>query len=464
MTMNVLDQTIVNVALPVIQRDLHFTQAGLAWVIDAYLITFGGFLLLAGRLGDLIGRKKTFLAGVAMFTVSSAFAGLATTQAMLIGARFAQGAGAAFSASVVLAIIVGEFPDPVERGKATNAYIVVSVGGGSLGLLLGGLLTQVLNWHWIFIVNLPIGVATFIAGVLLIDENEGLGVHAGLDLGGAVLSTGGIMLAIYAIINSASHGWTSPRTLTCGAAAMVMLAGFFLLESRIKAPLMPLRILRSKGLLSTILARGLLAVGMYGTFFLAVLFIEHIVGYNAILTGFAFLPQTLAIAIVTLGPTPWLVKRLRPKPTAFIGFCIAFVGMVLLAISTSGTAYWPALCLGLLCVGAGGAMTFAPLLMIGVAGIPPIDAGLGSGLVNVTQQIWAAVAIAVLGVVSSNQTESLLAHGSSLDHALAGGYRLGFIVGAVSVAFGALVCALVVRTPAHMEPADLAPVVESVEI
>jgi MFS family permease len=247
MLMNSLDQTIVNVALPTIQRDLHFTQASLAWIIDAYLITFAGALLLAGRLGDLVGRKKVFLVGVALFTLSSAACGAADTQALLIGARFAKGLGAALSSSVILAIIVADFPVPAERAKAMSSYIIVAVGGGSLGLLVGGYVTQVLSWHWIFFINLPIGIATFVLGAALIDDNDGLGIRAGLDVGGAVLSTAGLMLAVYAIVSSTQYGWHSAHTLWLGGAAVVVLAAFVVLESRLATPMMPLGVLRAPG-------------------------------------------------------------------------------------------------------------------------------------------------------------------------------------------------------------------------
>ena len=240
MLMNTLDQTIVNVALPTIQRDLHFTQASLAWVIDAYLITFAGALLLAGRLGDLIGRKRVFLVGVALFTLASAACGAADTQALLIGARFAQGLGAALSSSVILAIIVADFPVPAERAKAMSSYILVAIGGGSLGLLVGGYVTQALSWHWIFFINLPIGIVTFVLGMFLLDENAGIGIRAGLDVGGALLSTGGMMLAVYAIVTSSQYGWRSSHTLGFAAGAFVVLGAFVLLESRLRHPMMPL--------------------------------------------------------------------------------------------------------------------------------------------------------------------------------------------------------------------------------
>ena len=464
--MNVLDQTIVNVALPTIQRSLHFSPVSLAWVVDGYLITFGGLLLLAGRLGDLVGRKKTFLVGVSVFTVSSALCGLATSQAMLIAARFAQGAGAAFSASVVLAIIVGEFPDPAERIRAMNAYVLVTVAGGSLGLLLGGVLTQALSWHWIFMINVPLGVATFIAGSLLLDESEGLGIHAGLDIAGAVLSTGGLMLAIYAVVTSTQYGWLSRHTLSLGLAAVVLLGSFFFLETRLANPLMPIRVLRSRGLGSSCLVRALMVVGMFGTFYLGALFLQHLLGYGPLATGLAFLPQTLTVAVMSLGPSARLIKIFHPKPTALLGFSSIFSGLVLFALVTPHTAYFPQVFFALLLIGMGGAMAFTPLLTIGVSNIPAADAGLGSGLINVSQQVSAAVAVAVLSVVAANRTHALLATGHSATHALAGGYRLGFVVGAGCAAVGAVVCAVLVPSPSRAQTAlvDLAPVVEAVDI
>lgn len=468
MTMNILDQTIVNVALPTIQRSLHFSQANLAWVIDAYLITFGGLLLLAGRLGDLVGRKKTFLGGVVLFTVSSALCGLSSSQGLLIGARFAQGAGAAFSASVVLAIIVQEFPDPAERTRAMSTYILVAVGGGSLGLLLGGILTQILSWHWIFFINVPIGIATVVAGASMLDENEGLGIRAGLDIGGALLSTGGLMLAIYTVVTSTTYGWSSVHTLSYGAAALTVLAAFFVLESRLATPMMPLHVLRSPGLASSSLARGCMVIGMYGTFFLGALFLQHIHGFGAMATGLAFLPQTATVAVMSLGPTARLVKVLQPKPTALLGFGVLGIGLVLFAMASPLTPYFPQLFFSLLLIGLGAALVFTPLLTIALARIPPADAGLGSGIVNVSQQVSAAAAVAVLGVVSSNRTASLLASGASTVHALAAGYRLGFVVGIGGVVAGTLVCLLAVRDRTVPRPEasteDLASVVESVEI
>jgi EmrB/QacA subfamily drug resistance transporter len=442
-----LDQTIVNVALPTIQRDLHFTQASLAWVIDAYLITFAGALLLAGRLGDLIGRKKVFLVSVALFTLASAACGAADTQALLIGARFAQGLGAALSSSVILAIIVADFPVPAERAKAMSSYIIVAVGGGSLGLLVGGYVTQALNWHWIFFINLPIGIATFVVGMALIDENAGLGIRAGLDVGGALLSTGGMMVAVYAIVSSSQYGWRSSHTLGFGAGAVVVLAAFVLLESRLNHPMMPLGVMRSPGLLTSSLVRGLMVVGMYSTFFIGVLYLQHVLGFDPIVTGLAFLPQTLIVAVMSAGLTARLMRKLGPKTMALGGLAVVAVGLVLFVESGPHTAYFPQIFAAVLLIGFGAATAFTPLLTIAVAGVPAKHAGIGSGIVNVTQQVAAVLSVAILGAVSTSHTASLLASGRSAVAALDGGYRLAFVVALISVLVAIVVGSFILRRP-----------------
>ena len=279
--MIVLDVTIVNVALPSIQRDLGFSQANLTWVVNAFLVTFGSLLLLAGRIGDLVGRKRVFLAGLVTFTVASFLCGVAPTEEALIGARLLQGIGAAAQASVILAIIVTEFPEAAERARAMSAYVLVSVAGGSLGLLAGGLLTEALSWHWVFFVNLPIGAATFALAHALIRSDSGLGIGHGVDWLGSLLVTASLMSVIYAIVEATTHGWTSAHVLGVGGLAAALMVAFLALEARIDNPIVPLRILRVRGLVNASLVRAFLVTGMYSTFFLGTLYLEHIRHYSA---------------------------------------------------------------------------------------------------------------------------------------------------------------------------------------
>src|SRR2546421_473199 len=370
--MIVLDVTIVNVALPSIQRDLHFSQANLTWVVNAFLITFGSFLLLAGRLGDLVGRKRIFLGGLVIFTLASVICGVAPSSSVLIGARFLQGIGAAAQASVILAIIITEFPEVNERARAMSAYVFVSVAGGSLGLLAGGLLTQTLSWHWLFFVNLPIGVATFALGRALIRADRGLGLEHGVDWLGSLLVTASLMSSIYAIVEATAHGWISAQVLGFGGLGAVLMAAFLTLEARIENPIMPLRILRLRGLVNASLVRGVLVTGMYSTFF----------------------------------------------PTVFRACFLIGVGM--------GTA-------------------FTPLLTTAMAEVPAADAGLGSGITNVSQQISGALGLAVLSTLATNHTKGLLADHHGVTSSLLGGYHLAFFIGAATIAAGIVLAFALLR-------------------
>src|SRR5947208_12120970 len=327
--MIVLDVTIVNVALPSIQHDLHFSQANLTWVVNAFLITFGSFLLLAGRLGDLVGRKRIFLGGLVTFTVASLLCGVAPTQGARICAGFLHASGAAAQASVILAIIITEFPEVNERARAMSAYVFVSVAGGSLGLLAGGLLTQALSWHWVFFVNLPIGVATFALGRALIRADRGLGLEHGVDWLGSLLVTASLMSGIYAIVEATSHGWISGQVLGFGGLGAVLMAAFLTLEARIENPIMPLRILRLRGLINASLVRGFLVTGMYSTFFLGALYLEHIRHYSALQTGAAFLPWTITVAVLSRGITARLVARFGSFAVLIAGMATAIVGLLL---------------------------------------------------------------------------------------------------------------------------------------
>jgi len=431
--MIVLDTTIVNVALPSIQRDLHFTQGNLTWVINAFLVTFGSFLLLAGRLGDLLGRKRVFLYGVALFTIASALCGAAPDSSILIGARFIQGIGAAMQASVILAIIVIEFPKPEERAKAMGAYVFTAVAGGSLGLLAGGVLTQLLSWHWIFFVNLPIGVVAIIAGRILIPNDSGIGLGAGVDWLGSALVTFAIGIAVYSIVQATSHGWGSTEVIGGGAVAVALLASFVVLESRIKNPIMPLAILRTRGLLGSCIARGFLVTGMFGTWFVGSLYLEHVLHYTAIETGLAFLPWTLTVAALSMGVTRRLVARLGALPVMVGGMLVFALGLLELHGIALHTDYLPRLGIGFLLMGLGVGNAFMPMLTIAMADVPHEQAGLASGVVNVSQQVAGALGLAVLSTFATNHSNALLATHHAVDASLVSGYRLAYAIAIVSV-------------------------------
>ncbi|HTW11172.1 MAG TPA: MFS transporter, partial [Solirubrobacteraceae bacterium] len=445
--MIVLDTTIVNVALPKIQHDLHFTQGNLTWVINAFLVTFGSFLLLAGRLGDLVGRKRVFLMGVTIFTLASVLCGAASSSTMLVGARFIQGIGAALQASVILAIIVTEFPAPDERARAMSAYVFTAVAGGTLGLLAGGVLTQLLSWHWIFFVNLPIGAGTIVFGRMLIPNDSGMGIKHGVDWLGSILATVATGSAVYGIVEATSYGWGSAHVLVPGALAAVLAAAFLTLESRLENPIMPLRILRLRGLIGASVARGFLVTGMYGTWFLGSLYLERVLGYTPIATGLAFMPWTLTILVLSLGTTRKLVARFGPLPVMAAGMLAAAAGMLVLRTGGVHAGYFPSVLFGLFLMGLGIGSAFMPMLTIAMAEVPQRDAGLGSGLVNVSQQVSGALGLALLSTFATNHTTTLIGQHVGLDSALVGGYHLAYLIGAGSVVIGVLLGLAVLRSP-----------------
>ena len=465
--MIVLDTTIVNVALPAVQRDLHFSQGNLTWVVNAFLVTFGSLLLLAGRLGDLFGRKRVFLSGVVVFTAASALCGVAPSQGWLIAARFVQGIGGALQASVILAIIVTEFQAPADRARAMSAYVFVAVAGGSLGLLAGGALTQALSWHWIFFVNLPIGLATIALGVALIPADAArTGLEHGVDWLGSILVTVSLMTAVYAILQATSHGWGSPEVLGFGTLAVALMGSFLILESRIENPIMPLRILRVRGLIGSSAVRGLLVTGMYSTFFLGTLYLEHVLHYSALDTGMAFLPWTVTVGILSLGITARLVARFGAMRVLISGMSTVVVGLALLCTAGAHTAFFPTIFLAYFAIGLGVGSAFMPLLTIAMADVPERDAGLGSGIINLSQQIAGALGLAVLGTVATSRTKMLEAHNHTLTGSLIGGYHLAFAIGAASVLAGIVTALVILRTrplaatvpaAADVEPALLGP-------
>jgi EmrB/QacA subfamily drug resistance transporter len=449
MLMNALDSSIVNVALPSIQKSLHFSQSNLTWVVDAYLIAFGSFLLLAGRLGDLLGRKKVFLSGVALFTASSLVCSIAQSQGMLIAARFFQGLGGAVSTSVIVAIIVTEFSGAAERAKAMSAYMFVAVGGGSIGLLVGGVLTQAVNWHWIFVINVPIGILTLVLGSLLIKENEGLGVREGLDVTGSLLMTTSLVTGIYAIVKASAYGWTSSHTLEFGGLAVVLMSAFALVESRVAKPIMPMRILQLRSLSASSVVRGLTFSSMFAVFFFGALFLERVLGYGPLQTGVAFLPMTLVMAAMSLGLTSRLLLRYGPMKLLVPGMSAVVLGLLLLTRTSEHAGYLTSILPAFVLLGVGMSVSAVPLLTIAMADVPRADAGLASGIVNVSMWLASSAALAVFGTLAASRSNSLMAQGQNVASSLTAGYHETFLIGAVLAMLGLLITVIVLWAPAR---------------
>jgi EmrB/QacA subfamily drug resistance transporter len=459
--MIVLDTTIVNVALPSIQRDLHFTQGNLTWVVNAFLISMGSLLLLAGRLSDLLGRKRLFMVGLTVFTFASVLCGVAPSQGVLIAARFVQGIGAALQASVILAIIVTEFPQPRERARAMSAYVFTAVAGGSLGLLAGGVLTEALSWHWIFFVNLPIGLATAALGRALIPHDEPTALRRRVDYLGALLVTTSLMALVYAIVQATAHGWGSSQVLGFGAVAALLMAAFLAVEARVENPIMPLRVLRLRGLAGGAVVRALLVTGMYSTFFLGTLYLEHILHYSAVQTGAAFLPWTITVAILSLGLTTRLVERIGPMRSIVLGMTIVIGGLAVLTNANPGTPFFPTIFFAFIAIGLGIGSAFTPLMTIAMADVPAADAGLGSGITTLSQQVGGAIGLAALGTIATNHTKGLLAQHVPVANALVGGYHLAYTIGAGAVLAAIVIALAILRDPRpepETEPTAVAPV------
>jgi EmrB/QacA subfamily drug resistance transporter len=467
-----LDTTIVNVALPAIQRNLGFSQGNLTWVVNAFLITFGSLLLLAGRLSDLLGRRRMFLLGLAVFTAASALCGLAPDQGFLIAARALQGVGAAMQASVILAIIVTEFPQPDERARAMSAYVFTAVAGGSLGLLAGGLLTQALSWHWIFFVNLPIGGATAALGRILIPVDAVPERRQPVDYLGSLLVTSSLMLTVYAIVQSSAHGWGSVQVLGFGSLAAVLMAAFLTVEARVAHPIMPLRILRLRGLVGGSIVRGLLVTGMYSTFFLGTIYLEHVLHYSAVQAGASYLPWTLTVAALSMGVTARLVKRFGAMPVLVAGMFFVIAGLALLTGISPETRYFPRLLIAFLLIGLGVGSAFMPLMSVAMADVPAADAGLGSGITTLSQQVGGAIGLAALGTIATSHTRALLAEHSTAANALVGGDHVAFAVGALAALAGIVIALTTLRkpkprveleaSPARVVKLDAAPVAASI--
>jgi EmrB/QacA subfamily drug resistance transporter len=444
--MIVLDATIVNVALPSIKDDLGFSQSALAWVVNAYLIAFGGLLLLAGRIGDLIGHRRVFLIGLAVFTAASLAGGLAQSQGMLIAARFIQGAGGALASAVILGMIVTMFPEPREQARAIGVYGFVASAGGSIGLLAGGVLTDLINWHWIFFVNVPIGLATGLLSLRFVEDRPGLGLREGADIPGALLVTSGLMLGVYTILGVEGHGWTSAQTLALGVVSIGLVAAFVARQARVETPLMPLRLFRSREVAGANLVMGLLVVGMFGLFFLGALYLQLILGYEALEVGLAFLPGTLVMGTLSLGFTDKLNMRFGAANVLIAGLVFLIGAMLLFTRTPVDGNYWIDLLPLMLLFGVGAGVSFPALMMLAMSGATPQDAGLASGLVNTTAQVGGAIGLALLATLATDRTEGLLADGEHAAAALNGGYHLAFMIGAILAAVAIVVAATVLRS------------------
>jgi EmrB/QacA subfamily drug resistance transporter len=433
MLMIVLDATIVNVALPSIQDDLGFSQSNLAWVVNAYLIAFGGLLLLAGRIGDLIGQRRIFLIGLVIFTGASLLCALSQSQGMLIGARFVQGVGGALTSAVILGMIVTMFPEPREQAKAIGVYTFVAVAGGSIGLIVGGVLTQAISWHWIFFVNLPIGVATALAALRLVEGREGIGLGQGADIPGAVLLTSGLMLGVYTILEVEQQGWGSTQTLGLGSVAIALIAAFLARQARAANPLVPLRLFRSRNVSGANLVQALLVVGMFGMFFLGALYMQRVLGYDALQVGLAYLPTTLVMGIMSFRFSAQLNMRFGPKTTLIPSMVSIGAGLLLFARTPVDASYVVDLMPATILIGLGAGLAFPSLMMLAMSGATPEDSGLASGLVNTSVQVGGAIGLAVLATLASERTDTALSSGESTASALNSGYHLAYLVGAALI-------------------------------
>jgi EmrB/QacA subfamily drug resistance transporter len=443
--MIVLDATVVNVALPSIQSDLGFSQADLAWVVNAYLIAFGGLLLLAGRLGDLISRRGVFLAGLGVFTLASLLCGSAQSKEILVAARFIQGVGGAMTSAVVLGMIVTMFPAPRDQAKAIGVYSFVASAGGSIGLLAGGVLTQAINWHWIFFVNIPIGIATAIAAGRLIPKDKGIGFRQGADVLGALLITGALMLLVYTIVKPAAEdGWGASRTLAYGAVAIALLGAFIVREATARTPLMPLRIFRSRNVAGANVIQALTVAGMFGMFFMGALYLQRVLGYDPFEIGLAFLPTTIVMGGLSLFYAEKLITRFGARRTLVPGLGLVAAGLLLFTRAPVDGSYVTDVLPVMLLIGTGVAVCFPALMTLAMSGATPSDAGLASGLVNTTGQVGGALGLAVLATLAATETSSRRAAGETAAAALNGGYHLAYAIGAglVLVAIGVAVTVL----------------------
>jgi EmrB/QacA subfamily drug resistance transporter len=446
--MIVLDSTIVNVALPSIRGDLGFSETSLAWVVNAYVLTFGGFMLLGGRLGDLYGHRRLFLGGLTVFTLASLACGAATSQAMLVCARAVQGLGGAVVSAVALSLIMTLFTDAADRTKAMGVFGFVMAGGGSIGVLLGGVLTDTLSWHWVFLVNLPIGVLVFALCLVLLPGGGGQAERPRLDVAGAVTVTSSLMLAVYAIVNGNHVGWTTVRTLGLLAAAVALLALFVLIESRVVAPLVPLRLFKRRNLAVSNVVGILWSAGMFAWFFLSALYLQLVLGYTPLQVGLAFLPANLIMGAFSLGLSAKIVMRFGIRRPLSVGMVLVAAGLVLFARAPLDGRVLVDVLPAMLILGVGVGLAFNPVLLAAMSDVEQSESGLASGVVNTAFMMGGALGLAVLASIAASRTGSLRASGDGPLAALVGGYHAAFVVGAGFAAAAALVAATLLRPEA----------------
>jgi EmrB/QacA subfamily drug resistance transporter len=443
MLMIVLDSTVVTVALPSIQRDLGFSTANLAWPVNAYLIAFGGTLLLAGRLGDLVGTKRIFMIGLFVFTAASLLCSLAGSQWTLIAARFAQGLGGAMAAAVILAMIYTTFIDAHERAKALSVFSFTASAGGSVGLLVGGIITQAMNWHWIFAVNIPIGIFTYTFARRFISDSPGIGFREGADISGAALLTTALMLAVYAVVEVPQTGISLKMAVTASV-SVALLAGFIARQRRLEKPLLPLGIFRKPNVLWSNVLQIVIVTGLYAFFFLYALYLRNEMHYDAIETGLAFLPITLAIGALSVGPSAWFMQRFGPKLPLVAGLVVSAAGLAIFALAPLDAPYRSVIFPGMMLMGVGLGVAFPCIMEFAMSSATPSDSGVISGLVNTTAEVGGALGLAVVAAFAASRTNYVSAAGYSMAAALLSGYRLAFaicticLVGAAVIAMTAL--------------------------
>ena len=446
--MIVLDVTIVGVALPSIRTDLGFTESSLAWVVNAYLIVFGGFLLLGGRLGDLFGHRRLFLAGIGLFTAASLACGLATSQEVLVGARAVQGLGGAIVSAVALSLMMMLFTEPGERAKAMGIFGFVASGGGSLGVLFGGILTDVLDWHWIFLVNVPIGVAVIVLALQLIPGERAAALAQRLDVAGAITVTVSLMIAVYAIVNGNEVGWITLRTLGLLGVAAALFAIFIAIEATISSPLMPLGLFRIRNLSFSSIVGVLWAAAMFAWFFLSALYLQIVLGYSPLEVGLAFLPGNLIMGVLSVAVSARLVMRFGVRVPLAAGLGFAALGLLLFARAPVDGNFVVDVLPSMIFLGIGAGIAFNPVLFAAMSDVQPTEAGLASGIVNTAFMMGGALGLAVLASLAASRTETLRAGGDAPLVALTGGYHVAFLVGALFAAAAAAIGAAFLRTRA----------------